>query len=105
MDSFSGHLTEDIKQACNDMNTIRAVIPGGMTSHLQPLDLTVNRSFKAHLRKEYSKHLNAIGNNRQTPAQRLNVMAGAVRKAWNKIDPQVIRNGFNAMFKCMRSCR
>ena len=102
MDSFRGHLTEEIRQACSDINALRAVIPGGLTSHLQPLDLTVNRSFKSHLRKEYAKHLKAMGNNRQIPAQRLNVLAGAVRQSWNHIRPSVIRNGFNEMFKCMR---
>ena len=60
LDSFRGHLTDGVKQACSYMNTLRAVIPGGLTSHLQPLDLTVNRSFKAHLRKEYAKHLHSI---------------------------------------------
>ena len=102
MDSFRGHLTDDIKQASIDLNTVRAVIPGGLTGHLQPLDLTVNRSFKAQLRKEYAQYLNGNDINRQSPTQRLHVLAGAVKRAWNHVQPSVIRNGFREMFRCMR---
>jgi len=43
MDSFRGHLTDQVKQTCDSLNIIRAIIPGGLTSELQPLD-------KNHLR-------------------------------------------------------
>jgi len=41
-DSFKGHLTEDVKNCLKENNIRYAVIPGGCTSFLQPLDLTVN---------------------------------------------------------------
>jgi hypothetical protein len=100
LDSFRGHLTDDIKQACIDTNTVRAVIPGGLTSHLQPLDLTVNRSFKAHLRKTYNRMLTA--RQRQTPTERLHILANAVRYSWNQVDNAVIKNGFRSMIRRMR---
>ncbi len=31
------------------------MIPGGMTKHLQPLDIAVNRSFKSKVKGEYWK--------------------------------------------------
>ena len=48
LDSFRGHLTEQIKQTCDNRNIVRAVIPGGMTKYLQPLDLTVKASLLAN---------------------------------------------------------
>jgi hypothetical protein len=55
LDSFRGHLTDKIKETCEKRNIIRAVIPGGMTKYLQPLDLTVNRSFKSKVKDYYLK--------------------------------------------------
>lgn len=39
LDSFSAHIV-------GEKNTNIAVIPGGLTSRLQPLDVSVNKSFK-----------------------------------------------------------
>ena len=102
LDSFRGHLTADIKQACIDTNTFRAVIPGGLTGHLQPLDLTVNRSFKAHLRKLYTRLLSA-NSDRLSTKERLVILANAVRFAWSQVSPNVIRNDFASMHKCMKN--
>ena len=46
LDSFRGHLTEHIRETCKSMHISRAVIPGSLTSRLQPLDLTADRAFK-----------------------------------------------------------
>ena len=35
------------------VNTVPAIIPGGMTKHLQPLDIAVNKSFKAGMRQTW----------------------------------------------------
>ena len=46
LDSFRGHLTDSVKNRFNEKNTNLAVIPGGLTSKLQPLDVSINKSFK-----------------------------------------------------------
>ena len=127
MDSFRGHLTAEVGAACRDTGVVRAVIPGGLTSHLQPLDLTVNRSFKAKLRALYQGEGNGRGaavgvadsdadarqqqppaaattrRPRQTKSQaRLKVLAKAVRNAWNQVSPLTIRNGFGKMLRNLR---
>ena len=40
LDSFKGHLTDEMKSACDKACVTRAIIPGGFTSKLQPLDLS-----------------------------------------------------------------
>lgn len=46
LDSVRGHITDNMKQAIKSVN---AVIPAGMTKFLQPLDISVNCSFKVFL--------------------------------------------------------
>ena len=44
------HLTGPVKTQVKQTNSVLAIIPGGLTKELQPLDIGVNRSFKAKLR-------------------------------------------------------
>ena len=43
-DSFRAHLSDNVKRVLKSTDV--AVIPGGMTSLLQPLDVGVNKPFK-----------------------------------------------------------
>ena len=52
-DSFRGHLTDTVKDLLARRNVDVAVIPGGLTSNLQPLDKCINKPFKAKLRMLY----------------------------------------------------
>jgi len=52
-DSFRGHLEESVKKKFHDSNIDLAVIPGGLTSICQPLDVAINKLFKDNLRKEW----------------------------------------------------
>ena len=57
LDAFRGHLTEPIKSQVRAMNGDLVIIPGGMTSQLQVLDIVVNKPFKDNLRKKYTEWL------------------------------------------------
>ncbi|CAI2193014.1 14238_t:CDS:2, partial [Funneliformis geosporum] len=39
IDSFRGHLVNSVKQKLDEVHTNMAVIPKGLTSKLQPLDI------------------------------------------------------------------
>src|SRR6266540_3600815 len=54
LDSFQEHLVDSVKNRFNEKQTNIAVIPGGLTSKLQPLDVAINKSFKANLRQYYN---------------------------------------------------
>src|SRR5256886_12471050 len=47
LDSFTAHKTEAVKLRFYEKRTDLAVIPGGLTSRLQLLDVSLNKPFKA----------------------------------------------------------
>ena len=53
LDTFSGHLTDRVKDALDKCGTKMLVIPGGCTSVLQPLDVSINKPFKAYIRQSW----------------------------------------------------
>ena len=98
-DSFSAHIDEGV---CNTFKTVHktttAVIPGGLTKKLQPLDISVNRSFKNHVREEWEKWMSEgihtfteTGKMRSaTHAEVCNWVIGA----WRAVKVTAITNGF-----------
>ncbi|KAH8031761.1 hypothetical protein HPB51_020832 [Rhipicephalus microplus] len=55
LEGFCGHLTDAVKRALGDGKTDLAVIPGGMTSTLQSINVVLNKPFKDRVRLEYQK--------------------------------------------------
>ena len=53
MDAFSAHETEDIFDLAKSHIVDLAIIPGGCTSKVQPLDVCLNKPFKDVLRKKW----------------------------------------------------
>jgi len=53
LDAFKGHLTDSVKNQLRKMKTELVVILGGMTSVLQPMDVSINKPFKDRLRQQY----------------------------------------------------
>jgi hypothetical protein len=54
LDSFKGHLTQQVEEEMRKANTDLVVIPGGMTSQLQVLYVVINKPFRNHLRQQYN---------------------------------------------------
>ncbi len=57
LDTFSAHLTDQVKTAFKQSNTTVIVIPGGCTSILQPLDVSINKPIKGHLRNSWVEYM------------------------------------------------
>ncbi|CAI7892249.1 unnamed protein product [Closterium sp. NIES-53] len=68
LDSYRGHLTKEVKARFAALNIVPAVIPAGCTADVQPLDVSVNKSFKASVRQQYQSWFEADGMNTLTPA-------------------------------------
>jgi hypothetical protein len=54
-DSFRRHLGDDMKRILTEMKTDLVVVPGVLTSVLQPLDVSFNKPFKDNVRKLYAQ--------------------------------------------------
>ena len=98
-DQFRGHLVDSVKRRTKRThNTDIAVIPGGLTSVLQPLDVSVNHPFKCKLRELWSAwmasgapQLTAAGNFKRPP---LATVTEWVKTAWDAIDTGIIVKSF-----------
>jgi hypothetical protein len=74
------------------------VIPGGVTSILQPLVISINKPFKESLRRFYDEWM-AEGNHRSTPGGKikgppLETMCSWILRAWDYISSDVIVKSF-----------
>lgn len=61
LDAFRGHLTEGVKKKLQEEATDLVVIPGGMTSQLQRLDVCLNKPFKDLVRRLRRNGLDTVG--------------------------------------------
>ena len=98
-DQFRAHLTELVKEALKrDHQTTPAVIPGGLTSMLQPLDVSLNKPFKVNMKKLWQEWMSG-GNAKLTPKGNfhrpdLALVVGWVKEAWESIPPEMIKKSF-----------
>ncbi|KAM7299429.1 pogo transposable element with KRAB domain [Ixodes scapularis] len=70
LDSFRCHITQRVKDKLAACRTDLVVIPGGMTSQLQPLDVCLNKPIKDRVRAACNEWL-IDGEHALTPAGRL----------------------------------
>jgi hypothetical protein len=54
-DAYRCHIMACVRDKVKKSKTDMAVIPGGLTSFLQPADVSWNKSFKAEYRKRYDE--------------------------------------------------
>jgi len=69
-DQFKARVRESTKRLATKLKTHLAVIPGGLTSQLQPLDVSVNEPFKGFMHEEWVKWIEAPTHH-VTPAGRV----------------------------------
>lgn len=55
MDSFRTYLTAVKK--LEEINIVPVIIPGGCTSKVQPLDVSLNKPFKSFVQKKWSDYV------------------------------------------------
>ncbi|CAG8602270.1 6251_t:CDS:2, partial [Diversispora eburnea] len=95
---FCGHLTDSVKLRFDEKNTNLAVIPGGLTSKLQPLDVSINKSFKSKYCQCYNdwmaEEIKKLIPTGQIQRPAYNLEAEWVLTSWNQIDKILIQRAF-----------
>ena len=98
MDSFEGHKTNVIKNIASNANTDLAIIPGGLTSVVQPLDVCLNKPFKDRLREKWNAWMSSgqftytKGGNLKKPDY--SIICKWVLEAWAEIPKEMIVKSF-----------
>ena len=98
LDSMRAHRTERVKDIVEKLKSQLAVIPGGMTKELQPLDIGIIRSFKARMRVLWETWM-VEGEHSYTNTGRLRRASYAtvcrwILDAWGKVTTTTIIRGF-----------
>jgi len=98
LDQFKAHITEKTKKRLENYNTKIAVIPGGLTSQLQPLDVSINKPFKAHMREEWIKWM-LIPTKETTPTGRvkrpsISQVCQWVKTSWDAVEKGIVIKSF-----------
>ena len=97
-DSFRAHLSKPVRSTLRSINTECVVIPGGMTSMLQPLDVSINKPFKDRMRAKWQNWMLA-GQHSFTAGGRirkveLDEICRWISDAWDDIPPEMIAKSF-----------
>jgi len=93
-DQFKAHVTESTKMLATKLKTHLAVIPGGLTCQLQPLDVSVNKPLKGFMREECAKWIEAPTHH-VTPAGRvkrpsISNVCKWVKNSWQQVKSETI---------------
>ncbi|KAM8924010.1 LOW QUALITY PROTEIN: uncharacterized protein RCH25_008770 [Pelodytes ibericus] len=108
LDAFRGHLTPKVKKHIGKMNTDLVVIPGGMTSRLQVLDVVVYRPFKDYLKKQHTDWLLAgeytLTSTQQMKKPPISLLCKWILHAWDLIPAETIVQGFKKCYVSNTTC-
>ena len=95
---FRAHLLDSIKSKLKRNNTYQCVIPGECVSAFQPLDVCLNKPFKAHMRQKWNewmvngeKQLTKAGNLKRP---KLATVCQWIVDSWNEIPSDMIIRSF-----------
>lgn len=98
LDQFRAHITGTTKKNFKEVKTHLAVIPGGLTSQLQSLDVSINKPFKVFMREEWNKWM-AAGNHDLTPTGRMKrptitQVCEWVKTSWDSVKDEIVVRSF-----------
>ena len=99
LDAFRCHRSEFMKDILtSEHNTDLAIIPGGMTCMLQPLDVGINKPMKNALRLKWNSWMESGEHSYTAGGKRRKVELPTIClwivECWNELDPNIIVRSF-----------
>ena len=92
------HISDISKERIQATDSILAAIPGGLTKLLQLLDISVNKFFKAELRKLWESWMchgeKSFTNTGRMRCASYQTVVQWVKDAWNTVPDRIIISGF-----------
>lgn len=97
LDSYKAHKTDAIVNELLEIYFIPLFIPGGLTPYLQPLDVSVNRSFKSKIRKAWNlKKSQETGVSKTTVSMSKTKILNVISDIWPTVEKTLIQKAFDA---------
>jgi hypothetical protein len=81
VDAMRGHLSDRIRYRLRNKSTDIVIIPSGMTSQSQPLNVSINKSFKQLVYKHNDVWLNK-DNHTLTPNGKIKTASAPIKVKW-----------------------
>jgi DDE superfamily endonuclease len=95
LDEFSAHMTEAVKVAIANCNTLILYVPGGYTSKLQTMDVGLNKPFKDGLRDNYYGWMDGVELGAKPTRQ---LVSTWISNTWQAMKDTTISNTWNKIF-------
>ena len=98
MDSFKPHKDNAIKDRLRGKGTALSIIPGGLTSMCQPLDVSLNKPFKLGIKKRWSQwmetgeHTFTVTGRQRAPT--IDVLCQWVKESWDEVKLEIVIKSF-----------
>ena len=93
LDKFSGHWTEEVKQAAERNNVILMLVPPGCTSVSQPADVAWNKPFKDYIRRSWADcMIERLSKGQPIECPTRDTVVRWILDSWEKVD--CIEGGF-----------
>ena len=89
------HMMESIRKKLGEANTDVAIIPGGLTSQLQPLDVSLNKPFKDAVRILWTEWMvGELTREGRLKRPSITLWCQWVLTAWEKVAPAIVIKSF-----------
>lgn len=100
VDSMVIHKKETFQNYIGKVGAHVAIIPNGLTSKLQPLNIAVSRPFKAHLKRGLEEWMKSEPNSSGCSKSTCPQVCKLVASAWDSITAEMICSGFEEARIC-----